>query len=106
MNNKQIITVRLNKFLREQNFEEVKHSMLAAESFGVAKPLLKRSYLFLGKSVINSDSYSAILFLNKVRVIASASKVIFEHFAKAIEEFFHLSIENFSNRFKIFSKDI
>ena len=95
MNNTQIITTRLNKFLRENNFEEVKASMLAAESFGIAKPLLKRSYLFLGKSAINSNSYSAILFLNKARVVDPASKIIFEHCIKVIQEFSHLVLKFF-----------
>jgi len=98
MNSKQIITTRLNNYLREKNFEEVKSTMLAAESFGVSKPLLKKSYLFLGKSAINSDSYSAILFLNKARVIESSSKVIFEHFVKAVQEFFRVNVEEFSKK--------
>jgi hypothetical protein len=98
MDNKLIITTRLNKFLLEKNFEEVKASMLAAESFGVSKPLLKRSYLFLGKSAIRDDQYSAILYLNKARVIDSVSKVIFENFLKAIQEFFQVNVEEFSKK--------
>ena len=98
MSNKQIITTRLNKFLRDKNFEEVKSSMLAAESFGVSKPLLKKSYLFLGKSAIRDDQYSAILFLNKARAIDPASKIIFEHFVKAIQEFFQVNVEEFSKK--------
>jgi len=62
--------------------------------------------LFLGKSAIRDDHYSAIFYLNKARAIDSTSKEIFEHFVKAIQEFSHLSIENFSNRFEIFSKNI
>ena len=98
MNNKQIITTRLNKFLRDKNFEEVKSTMLAAESFGVSKSLLKKSYLFLGKSAIRDDQYSAIIYLNKARAIDPASKIIFEHFVKAIQEFFQVNVEEFSKK--------
>ena len=98
MNNKQIITTRLNNFLCEKNFEEVKSTMLAAKSFGVAKPLLKRSYLFLGKSTIRDDQYSAIIYLNKAQAIDPASKIIFEYFVKAIQEFFPINVEEFSKK--------
>ena len=46
MSKKQIITTRLKRYLAEQNFNEVKTSMLAAESFGVSKPLLKKVICF------------------------------------------------------------
>lgn len=99
MTNKQIITTRLKKYLTEQNFEEVKSTMLASESFGVSKPMLKKSYLFLGKSTIQySDYYSAIIYLNKARIIVPASKITFEHFVKAIQEFLRINVEGFSKK--------
>jgi len=99
MSNKQIITTRLKRYLTEQNFEEVKSTMLAAESFRAAKTLLKRSYLFLGKSAIqNADYYSAIVYLNKARVIDPASKIIFELLVEAFKEFFRINFEEFSKK--------
>ena len=87
--NKKIITTRLNKFLREKSFEEARDSMLAAESFGVSKSLLKTIYLFLGRSSAdNNDYYSAILFLNKSREIDPASKIIFTVFVNTVKKFF------------------
>ena len=97
--NKKIITTRLNKFLREKSFEEARDSMLAAESFGVSKSLLKTIYLFLGKSSAdNSDYYSAILFLNKSREIDPASKIIFEVFVNAVKKFFKTNVDEFSKK--------
>jgi len=73
--------------------------MLAAESFGVSKSLLKRSYSFLGKSLAdNSDYFSAILFLNKSRAIDPASKTIFEAFVNSIKKFFEVNVEEFSKK--------
>lgn len=70
-----------------------------AESFRVAKPLLKRSHLFIGKSAIqNADYYTAILYLNKARVIDPANKIIFELFFKAFKELFQVDVEEFSNK--------